>query len=100
MKDFTDKSVIKKIYYYLIKIRRFEEKIVELYPQQQMKTPVHLYIGQEAIAAGLCVNLKKEDYVFSNHRNHGHFIAKGADLKYIFPVSFTINQSFNNSQES
>lgn len=84
MKESLSKSVIKKLYYYLIKIRRFEEKIVELYPQQQMKTPVHLYIGQEAIAAGVCSNLKKEDYVFSNHRNHGHLIAKGVDLKYMF----------------
>lgn len=84
MKESLSKSVIKKLYYYLIKIRRFEEKIVELYPKQQMKTPVHLYIGQEAIAAGVCSNLKKEDYVFSNHRNHGHLIAKGVDLKYMF----------------
>lgn len=85
MKKFSIKStILKKIYYYLIKIRRFEEKIIELYPKQEMKTPVHLYIGQEAIAAGTCVNLKKEDYVFSNHRNHGHLIAKGVDLKYIF----------------
>ena len=67
----------------MFKIRRFEEKIIELYPKQQMKTPVHLCLGQEAIAAGVCANLKKSDYIFSNHRNHGHCIAKGMDLKYI-----------------
>ncbi len=72
------------MYYYLVKIRRFEEKIIELYPQQEMRCPVHLYIGQEAIAVGFCANLKKEDYVFSNHRNHGHLIAKGVDLKPMF----------------
>lgn len=65
----------------LSKIRGFEEKIIELYPQQEMRCPVHLYIGEEAIAVGVCINLKTEDYVFSNHRNHGHLIAKGVDLK-------------------
>lgn len=84
MRYSLSKTVIRKLCYSLIKIRRFEEKIIELYPKQEMKTPVHLYIGQEAIAAGVCANLKREDYVFSNHRNHGHLIAKGADLKYIF----------------
>ncbi len=79
----TDSVILKKIYYYLVKIRKFEEKIIELYPQQEIRCPVHLYIGQEAIAVGFCVNLKKEDYVFSNHRNHGHLIAKGAALEPI-----------------
>ncbi|MBT9149578.1 MAG: Acetoin:2,6-dichlorophenolindophenol oxidoreductase subunit alpha [Dehalococcoidia bacterium] len=46
-----------------------------------MKTPVHLYIGQEAIAAGVCANLSVDDYVFSNHRGHGHYIAKGGNIK-------------------
>lgn len=77
-------QILRKIYYYLIKIRRFEEKIIELYPKQEICCPVHLCIGQEAIAAGVCTNLKREDYVFSNHRNHGHLIAKGVDLKPIF----------------
>ncbi|MDP2689298.1 MAG: thiamine pyrophosphate-dependent dehydrogenase E1 component subunit alpha, partial [Deltaproteobacteria bacterium] len=56
------------------------EKIVELYPAQEMKCPVHLCIGQEAIAAGVCLNLKKEDYIFSNHRGHGHCLAKGGEM--------------------
>jgi pyruvate dehydrogenase E1 component alpha subunit len=74
-------SILRKIYYYLVKIRKFEEKIVEVYPKQQIRCPVHLYIGQEAIAVGVGIHLNKRDYVFSNHRNHGHLIAKGADLK-------------------
>ena len=82
-KELITPSILKKIYYYLIKIRKFEEKIVELYPKQEMHCPVHLYIGQEAIAVGVCIHLDKEDYVFSNHRNHGHLIAKGVDLKYM-----------------
>lgn len=72
-----------KLLYTMLKIRRFEEKIIELYPQQEMKTPVHLYIGQEAIAVSVCANLNKDDYIFSTHRNHGHYIAKGADIKYL-----------------
>ncbi len=67
----------------MLKIRRFEEKIIDVYPAQDMKTPVHLYIGEESIAAGVCSNLKKDDYIFSTHRNHGHCIAKNIDIKYL-----------------
>jgi pyruvate dehydrogenase E1 component alpha subunit len=65
----------------MLRIRRFEEKIVDVYCDQDMKTPVHLYIGQEAVAAGVCANLRKEDYVFSTHRSHGHYLAKGGDMR-------------------
>lgn len=78
-----DKENLLKLYTIMLRIRLFEEKIVQLYPEQEMKTPVHLYTGEEAIAAGVCANLKKEDYVFSNHRNHGHCIARGTSLKPI-----------------
>jgi pyruvate dehydrogenase E1 component alpha subunit len=61
-----------------------EEKIAELYPEKQMRCPVHLCIGQEAIAVGVCANLSKKDYVLSNHRSHGHFLAKGGSLKAMF----------------
>lgn len=61
-------------------IRRVELKIEELYPQDQMKTPVHLSLGQEAVAAGVCACLTKEDLVFSNHRSHAHYLAKGGNL--------------------
>jgi pyruvate dehydrogenase E1 component alpha subunit len=67
----------------MLRARLFEEKIVAVYPAQDMKTPVHLYIGQEAVAAGVCAHLRREDYVFSTHRNHGHLLCKGADLKPI-----------------
>jgi pyruvate dehydrogenase E1 component alpha subunit len=60
-------------------IRSFEEKIVKVYPKQKMRTPVHLCIGQEAIAAAVIRQLKKSDVVFTYHRCHGHLIAKGAD---------------------
>jgi len=65
-------------------LRRFEEKIIEVYPQQEMKTPVHIYIGQEAIAAGVCIHLKPDDFLFSTHRNHAHCLAKGADPEKLY----------------
>jgi len=77
-------TLIKNIYYHIIRIRKFEEKVIEHYGEQQMRCPVHLYIGQEAIAVGVCVQLRKDDYVFSYHRNHGHMLAKGADPKLMF----------------
>ncbi len=75
------RELLLRLYHTMLKIRMFEEKIIEVYPVQDMRCPVHLYIGQEAVAAGVCVNLNKEDYIFSTHRNHGHCIAKGSDFR-------------------
>lgn len=76
-------ALLKKIYYTLVKIRRFEERIAQLYPQKEIKCPVHLHTGEEAIATGVCLNLKKGDYVFSTHRNHSPYIAKGGDIRLL-----------------
>lgn len=76
------------IYRQMLKIRLVEEKISSEYHNDEMKTPMHLYIGQEAIAVGVCNHLKNEDMVFSNHRSHGHFIAKGGNLKAMFAEFF------------
>lgn len=67
--------------YEMLRIRLVEEKIAELYPEQEMRCPIHLCIGEEAIAAGVCANLKNKDIVMSNHRSHGHYLAKGGNLK-------------------
>jgi len=80
LKKIPKKSLV-ELYTTMLKIRMFEEKIVELYPAQEMKCPVHLCIGQEAIAAGVCKALKDNDYIFSNHRGHGHCLAKGMSMK-------------------
>lgn len=77
------RTALLRMYEAMLRIRMFEEKIVELYPAQEMKCPVHLCIGQEAIPAGVCMNLEKMDYVFSNHRGHGHLLAKGCQMKPI-----------------
>lgn len=76
-----DARLLKKLYSEMLRIRRVEETIAELYPQQEIRCPVHLCIGQEAVAVGVCTNLSKEDYVLSGHRSHGHYLAKGGDLK-------------------
>lgn len=74
-------GLAQKLYLALLRCRKFEEKIVELYPQQEMRCPTHLSLGQEGVAAGVCAALEKEDLIFSTHRCHSHTIAKGADLK-------------------
>jgi len=75
------KEVLRGLYRMMLKIRKVELKINELYHEDEMRTPVHLCIGQEAVAAGVCAHLNTDDYVFSNHRGHGHYIAKGGDIK-------------------
>jgi pyruvate dehydrogenase E1 component alpha subunit len=67
----------------MLKIRKFEERTAALLESDEIKCPTHLYIGQEAIAAGVCANLYRADCVFSSHRSHGHFIAKGGGLNVL-----------------
>lgn len=68
------------LYRTMRRIRAVEEAIAERYPDQTMRCPVHLCIGQEAIAAGVCAALGTGDYALSGHRSHGHYLAKGGDL--------------------
>ncbi|HHV06672.1 MAG TPA: thiamine pyrophosphate-dependent dehydrogenase E1 component subunit alpha [Firmicutes bacterium] len=69
-------------------IRRFEEKVNELFLGGEIPGFVHLYIGEEAIATGVMANLRKTDYITSTHRGHGHTIAKGADLNRMMAEIF------------
>ncbi len=71
---------LKNLYYQMLRIRRVEEAIALRYAEQQMRCPTHLCIGEEAIAAGICAHLTQHDKVFSNHRGHGHYLAKGGSL--------------------
>lgn len=64
----------------MLRIRRVQERIEADYLEDRMQTPVHLYIGQEAIASGVCAHLRPDDFISSNHRSHGHYLAKGGDL--------------------
>jgi pyruvate dehydrogenase E1 component alpha subunit len=64
----------------MLRIRRVEEEIERRYHQDQMKTPIHLVIGQEAAAVGCCAALRTIDLVYTSHRTHGAYLAKGGDL--------------------
>jgi pyruvate dehydrogenase E1 component alpha subunit len=70
-----------EMYRKMLEIRLFEEKVFELYGQNLVPGTIHLYAGEEAVAVGVCSTLRKEDYITSTHRGHGHCIAKGADPK-------------------
>lgn len=65
----------------LYRIRRVEEEIVRIYPSDKIKSPVHLSIGQEAVAVGVCEALRPSDVVFGTYRGHALYLAKGGDLK-------------------
>jgi len=71
------------MYRKLLQIRHFEEKVFELYGQNMVPGTIHLYVGQEAVAVGVCSTLRRDDYITSTHRGHGHCIAKGADIKRV-----------------
>ena len=75
------KAFLKKLYATMLKIRLCEESFVEPILNGLVHCPCHLYSGEEAIAAGLCACLNRDDYVFGNHRSHGHFLAKGGSMK-------------------
>lgn len=64
----------------MIEIRFFEDKLVDLYARGFAVGILHLSIGQEAVAVGTCANLRADDLLFSNHRGHGHYLAKGGDM--------------------
>jgi len=72
---------LNKIYSKMIRIRMIEQRIASLYQEQEMRCPVHLSIGQEAVATGVCSQLKNNDIVLSAHRAHAHYLAKGGNLK-------------------
>ncbi len=75
-----DKIRAKKIYKVMNEIRVFEERSYKLFEENTLRGSVHLYTGEEAIAATVCSNLDDNDYITSTHRGHGHCIAKGAEL--------------------
>ena len=78
-----DNSKKIKLLKQLYKIRFFEEKAIELYLEREIVGDLHTYIGEEAIAVGVCESLYKDDYILSTHRGHGHCIAKGEDVRYM-----------------
>jgi acetoin:2,6-dichlorophenolindophenol oxidoreductase subunit alpha len=72
----------------MLAIRLFEERAAELLEAKEINCPTHLYVGQEAVAVGVCAALRTEDYVFGNHRSHGHFLAKGGSMNGLMAELF------------
>lgn len=76
-----NEDLIKKLYRSMLLIRLVEQHLVDVYATDAVKSPVHLSIGQESIAAGICEPLSKEDFVANTYRCHATYIAKGGNLK-------------------
>ena len=77
-----------EMYRTMLTIRRFEERCNHLYLQGRIPSTLHLYIGQEAVATGVCSHLSPDDHLFSTHRPHGHAIAKGVSPRSIMAELF------------
>jgi pyruvate dehydrogenase E1 component alpha subunit len=78
--ELTDREYV-SLFSSMLRIRKVQLRIESLYHLDEMKTPIHLCIGQEAVAVGACAGLEARDYISSNHRGHGHYLAKGGSLK-------------------
>jgi len=76
-----EKDKLIEMYRIMKLIRAIEQRINDEYKYDEIKTPIHLSIGQEAVAAGVCIHLRKDDYIFSTHRNHAQYIAKGGNIR-------------------
>ena len=76
-----EKDLARQFYTVMYRTRRFEEEVFEFYKRGLMPGLAHLYLGEEAVAAGACAALREDDYIGSTHRGHGHLVARGADLK-------------------
>ena len=72
----------------MLEIRKFEEKVYDLFTQNLIPGTMHLYTGEEAVAVGVCAALGPHDFITSTHRGHGHCIAKGASLKKMMAELF------------
>jgi pyruvate dehydrogenase E1 component alpha subunit len=84
----TDREALLKLYREMLLIRRFEEKTAEMYQAARIGGFCHLNIGEEATIVGTISALRKEDYVYSNYREHGHAIAKGVDPRAVMAELF------------
>ncbi|EPY2276226.1 pyruvate dehydrogenase (acetyl-transferring) E1 component subunit alpha [Clostridium sporogenes] len=87
MKKLNENSIV-EMYKTMLKIRKFEQVAMNTFAEGKIPGFVHLYIGEEAVATGVCANLKDSDYITSTHRGHGHILAKGGDLKFMMAELF------------
>lgn len=83
-----DKNKMVEMYTKMLTIRRFEERMLEQQAAGALPGGVHTYIGEEAVAVGICAHLRSDDYITSTHRGHGHIIAKGGEAKLMMAELF------------
>src|SRR6476646_1281955 len=79
-----EKERLIHMYRQMVAIRLFEDRVNDLYTRALMPGLAHLYIGEEAVAVGVCAALNRDDYITSTHRGHGHCLAKGASPDLMF----------------
>jgi pyruvate dehydrogenase E1 component alpha subunit len=77
-------NTYEELFYQALRIRLVEQRIIELYPSDKIQSPVHLSIGQEAVAVGVCRSLRPSDLLFGSYRSHALYLAKGGDLPAMF----------------
>jgi len=83
-----EKEKLLFMYERMLLIRHFESRVKELFAAGELAGSVHLYLGEEAVAVGVCAGLNTDDYIASTHRGHGHIIAKGGDPKFMMAELF------------
>ncbi|KPJ88473.1 MAG: hypothetical protein AMS17_05255 [Spirochaetes bacterium DG_61] len=86
------------LYKSMFRIRRFEERCIQLYAEGFIPGHIHLYIGEEPIASGVCMHMRKSDFVFSSHRAHGHLLAKGARMDKVLAEVFGKEWGYNHGK--
>ena len=89
------KEKLELMYARMMKIRLFEDRVKVLFAAGELPGFVHLYLGQEAVAAGACAPLNDEDYITSTHRGHGHILAKGGEFKYMMAELYGRSTGYN-----
>ncbi len=86
--DVNDQTTIARLYRGIARIRRVEERVAAIYPTDKIKSPIHLSIGQEAVAVGICDTLRADDVVSGTYRGHATYLAKGGDLQAMLAEMF------------
>ena len=84
----VEKGKLLNLYRTMVRIRRFEERVSEEFAAGNIPGSVHVYIGEEAVATGAIAHLRKDDYIMSTHRGHGHLVAKGGKMDLMMAELF------------
>jgi TPP-dependent pyruvate/acetoin dehydrogenase alpha subunit len=95
IRDTADPEICREVYRKMRLIRRFEERVIQLVNANEIAGTTHEYIGEEAIAVGVCTVLRATDIITSTHRGHGHIIAKGGDVKRMMAELFGRSTGYN-----